>query len=72
MAELRAAGTDPSAGGKNVEIRAAKIKQRRADRQTWEAENGSDTDSELFKREILPAIQSVSLTELANATGLSV
>lgn len=72
MVELRAAGKDPSKGGRNAEIRATKIKQRREDQRAWEAEHGDNADSELFKREILPAIQNISLTELARLTGLSV
>lgn len=72
MAELRAAGKDPSKGGKNAEIRAAKIRQRREDQRAWEAENEEGTNHEAFSRDILPQLQRVSLTLLANATGLSV
>ncbi|MGB3306369.1 MAG: CRISPR-associated endonuclease Cas1 [Thermomicrobiales bacterium] len=71
MAELRAAGKDPSAGGKNAEIRAAKLKERWEAQREWDAE-GVHADPEVFRREILPAIQGVSLTELARVTGLSV
>ncbi|MGI8485125.1 MAG: hypothetical protein ACR2OU_12780 [Thermomicrobiales bacterium] len=49
-----------------------KIKQRLKDQHAWEAEHGNDADPDRFAREILPVIQDVSLTELANATGLSV
>jgi hypothetical protein len=37
MAELGAAGRDPSEGGKNAEIRAAKLKERWAAQREWDA-----------------------------------
>jgi len=71
MAELRAAGKDPSAGGRNAEIRAAKLKERWAAQREWDKE-GSQADPEVFRREILPQLQSVSLSKLAEMSGLSV
>lgn len=37
----------------------------------WEAEHGTDMDLEVFRQEILPQLQEVSLGVLATATGLS-
>lgn len=71
MAELRAAGKDPSAGGRNAEIRAAKLKERWAAQREWDVASG-EADPEVFRREILPQLQGVSLTRLAEASGLSV
>lgn len=62
----------PPAGGKNAEIRATKIKQRREDQRAWEAEHGFKVDPEAFTRDIMPQLTEISLTLLANATGLSV
>jgi hypothetical protein len=71
MAELRAAGQDPSAGGRNAEVRAAKLKERWAAQRDWD-EAGGEADLEVFRREILPQLQGVSLTRLAEVSGLSV
>lgn len=70
MAELGAAGKDPSTGGRNAEIRAAKLKERWAAQRAWDDEEG-EADPEVFRREILPQLQGVSLTRLADASGLS-
>ena len=37
----------------------------------WDIEHGGEVDPEVFQREILPGLQSVSLGAMARATGLS-
>lgn len=71
MAELRAAGRDPSQTREAKKHRGAKISQRLKEQKTWEAEHGREADPQMFVREILPSLQGVSLGAMANATGLS-
>lgn len=63
---------DPAVGGQVAKRRAAKLKQRMADQDAWEAENGTESDPEVFRREILPKLPRLSLTAMAKATGLSI
>jgi len=63
--------TDSLADGKNAEIRAAKLKERWAAQRAWDDEEG-EADPEVFRREILPQLQGVSLTRLSEVSGLSV
>ena len=37
----------------------------------WDAANGGEVDPEVFRREILPGLGSVSLDAMAEATGLT-
>lgn len=71
MAELRAAGRDPSKGGKVGKRRGAKNSQRMREQKIWESEHGFQAEPEVFKREILPTLQQVSLGAIAKSTGLS-
>jgi len=71
MAELRAAGRDPSNGGSAKEKRGRKNSQHMKDQAVWEAEHGTDTDPEVFRQEILSHLGGVSLRAMAKATGLS-
>lgn len=71
MAELRAAGRDPSQTREARKLRGAKNSQRMKEQKIWEAEHGIDPDPEVFTRDILPRLQEVSLGSLAKATGLS-
>lgn len=71
MAQLRAAGRDPSKGGRAKEKRGRKNSQHMKVQAAWEAENGTGADPEVFRREILPHLQDMSLGMLAKATGLS-
>jgi hypothetical protein len=71
MAELRAAGRDPSKGSQAKEKRGRKNRQHMQEQAVWEAENQSGADPEVFRREILPQLQGVSLGVMAKATGLS-
>ncbi len=71
MAELRAAGKDPSKGGEAAKRRGAKNSQWMKDQAAWESVYGSKTYPEVFLREILPHLQGVSLGVMAKATALS-
>ena len=42
------------------------------DSPVWNAEHPERPDPEVFRREVLPAIQTLTLRELARRTGLSV
>ena len=37
----------------------------------WDEANGGEADPEVFRREILPGLQDVSLDAMAEATGLT-
>lgn len=71
LAELRAGGKDPSKAGEAKEKRGRKNRQHMQDQAAWEAEHGMEADPEVFRREILPELQGVSLGVMAKATGLS-
>jgi hypothetical protein len=71
MARRRAAGTDPAhtiEARRKQGIRAAE--NVRANRE-WDESEGSTKDSLKFKRDILPGLQSVPLSEIVKASGLS-
>src|SRR5215204_5253485 len=73
LAELRAEGTNPSATPQAQAKRKATLKDRAAARAVWEREHaGEEVDKALFRRAILPKLQSASLSAMMRATGLSV
>jgi hypothetical protein len=49
----------------------AKLTQREAERQAWEAAHGQGHDREIFTREIAPQLRTVPVAVLIDATGLS-
>lgn len=72
LAQLRAEGRDPV---RTLDARrrigaSNRIRQRAI--QAWEAEHGRAPDSEVFAREILPGLQTVTITRMAAVTGLSI
>ncbi len=72
LAELRAAGQDPSQGGEAAKKRAAALRRRKREVETWEAEHGEiEVDETVFTTELLPRLQGVPLSEIAAATRLS-
>jgi CRISPR-associated endonuclease Cas1 len=72
LAARRDAGSDPSHGGDAGKRRGATQSRQQRERREWAAANpGASPNPELFRREILPGIQAVPLSELARATGLS-
>jgi hypothetical protein len=72
FAQQRAEGQDPSHGGVAAERRGASMVRRKRELREWHAAH-PDTiaDPDVFTREILPAIQSVRLSDLVRATGLT-
>jgi CRISPR-associated endonuclease Cas1 len=64
-------GTDPSHGLDAGRRRAASNVARKAAVREWEERHGKLVDLSAFAREILPLIQSVPLSGLQRATGLS-
>jgi len=71
MAELRAAGRDPSQTREARKQRGANNSHRMKEQRIWEAEHGVAADPEVFTRNVLPLLQGVSLGAMAKATGLS-
>jgi hypothetical protein len=71
-ARQREQGIDPSHGGAAGKRRGASVAQRKREVQEWNAAHpGTMADATVFEREILPAIQSVPLSDLVRATGLT-
>jgi hypothetical protein len=73
LARQRANGRDPSHGGTASQKRGHTQARRAAERRAWEADsgNGSDQAEMVFEEEILPKLQSVPLSKIQQATGLS-
>lgn len=72
LKQLRAEGLDPSTSPEANAKRSESMAQRRKERSEWEVRNPDvSVDPEWFKREIVPALQSFTLGEIADATGLS-
>jgi CRISPR-associated endonuclease Cas1 len=71
ISRLRQEGFDPTHGGGAGAKRATTNAQRKAELREWEQEYGKLTDLSTFERDILPLIESVPLSRLVKATGLS-
>jgi hypothetical protein len=71
LAALRTRGADPAHGGDAAERRAAAMRKRHRERAEWQPATGAVNDPGEFTREILPRIQNVPLSRLAEATALS-
>jgi hypothetical protein len=72
FARRREAGVDPSHGGVAAERRGATMARRKQEQREWNAAHGETiADSGVFAREILPAIQTLPLSDLVRATGLT-
>jgi hypothetical protein len=68
---LRAAGEDPAHADEANQRRGEKVALQQREFRQWDAEHGGVADPEVFRREILPGMQGVSLGAMAKATGLS-
>jgi predicted Zn-ribbon and HTH transcriptional regulator len=68
---MRGAGEDPAHSEVANERRGKKVAQAQREFHAWDAEHGGEPDPELFRREILPSLQNMSLGAMARATGLS-
>lgn len=72
LKELRVSGIDPSQTGDAAEKRRTIMTQRRREEAEWNAEHrDDDVDESVFRTEILPRLQGLSLSTIAAATGLS-
>lgn len=72
LRELREAGTDPSQTGEATEKRRAVMTQRRREEAEWNAAHVDRiADESIFRTEILPTLQGLSLSTIVAATGLS-
>jgi hypothetical protein len=71
LAELRAAGRDPSETPDARAKLSASMSKRGLDAAAWNREHGERPDPEIFRREILPGLQGVPLARIVVRTGLS-
>jgi CRISPR-associated endonuclease Cas1 len=72
LAELRAEGRDPSKATDALGKLAATQRDRATARAEWEAEHEHATfDVQVFRLQIVPRLQNVSLSTMRRATGLS-
>lgn len=72
LQELRASGVDPSQMGAAAEKRRLTMQQRRREEAEWNAAHpDAVVDEAVFVNEILPHLQSLSLSVIATHTGLS-
>jgi CRISPR-associated endonuclease Cas1 len=68
----RERGIDPSHGGEAAARRGQTMARRRRELREWRATHGeTPADPDLFRRELLPVIQQVPLSDLVRATGLT-
>lgn len=68
---MRAAGEDLAHSEAANRQRGAKVACAQKAFRQWDAEHEDEADPEVFRREILPGLQEVSLGSMAKATGLS-
>jgi hypothetical protein len=68
---LKTEGLDPTHGGQARAKRAATNVLRKSELRAWEQQRGKPVDLTAFEHEILLLIQNVPLSQLAQATGLS-
>ncbi len=72
LAQLRAEGRDPARTRTALKKLGATQRERFAARQAWDREHaGEVADDTAFQRDILPRLQTVSLSAMMRATGLS-
>ncbi len=71
LARRRTEGNDPAHGGEAGRAKGQRNAAHAAANAAWEATHGTDWDPEEFRREILPKLQTVPLSLIMEATGLS-
>ena len=71
LAQLKAEGRDPTATPEARANLAASMSQRRAEQRTWDREHPERPNPDLYRLEILPKVQQMSLKSIRKATGLS-
>lgn len=68
---LRETGKDPRFSEKAIALRSQTAKTRREEMKRWEDENDDHWDAEIYRRDILPGLDGVSLNTIRHVTGLS-
>ena len=68
---MRASSDDPARSPEAVAKRVATNAERRESALAWEGQNPGPHDPELFRREIAPSLQNLTLPQMMRATGLS-
>jgi hypothetical protein len=71
LEEKKAAGEDPTHGAAAAARRAETNVIRKREAREWDERHGKLVDLSAFRRDILPLIQDVPLSQLQRATGLS-
>jgi len=71
LRRLRAGGRDPAHGGEAGRKRGTSNARRQREVRSWNRAHPVRPDPEVFRREILPRLQEVSLGRIAKATGLT-
>jgi CRISPR-associated endonuclease Cas1 len=71
LAQMRAAGRDPAHGGEAARKRASSLSMRQEEAKAFERKSVTLPSAEIFEREILPRLQSVTVPAMARATGLT-
>jgi len=71
LARMRAAGQDPTKTNEALRQQSEQMSERRRAAKEWEREHPEKCAPGVFVREVLPRIQSVPLSMLMEATGLS-
>jgi len=71
LAEMRASPDDPARSAAAVAKRVATNAERRKTALEWEKRNPGPHDREVFRTEILPGLQKVTLPQMMRATGLT-
>ncbi|MFN8675486.1 MAG: CRISPR-associated endonuclease Cas1 [Thermomicrobiales bacterium] len=71
LAHLRETGRDPAHGGEAARKRAEQLAAHQTAVATWEATECETTRSLDFVRDVLPQLQTISVSRMATATGLS-
>jgi CRISPR-associated endonuclease Cas1 len=71
LAQLRAAGRDPAHGGEVGRKRGATNARHVAEARAFDRTADEPADPEIFRREVLPSLQTVPVRKLAAATGLT-
>lgn len=69
---LRDEGRDPTATPEARANLATSMARRRAEQLVWDREHPGRPDPEVYRREILPKVELMSLKAISRATGLSV
>jgi hypothetical protein len=71
LAALRASDNDPANSAEARAKRAARSREAMLANRAWEREHGRAFDVERYESEVIPRLQSMTITAIAHATGLS-